>query len=67
MAYLMHVAPVCREDYQFTNWQRRLAKDQNHNIVHVTVHEAKCRGLVLLPAKQALFYRELARDIANRM
>ena len=49
---------VCGELYQLTNWQRRLARDKEGRVRKTTVHEAKCMGLTLMPAKESLAHRE---------
>ena len=48
---------VCGELYQLTNWQRRLARDKDGRVHETTVHEAKCKGLTLMPAKESLAHR----------
>ena len=48
---------VCGRDFQYTNWQIRLARDEGGRVHKTTVHEAKCKGLTLMGARESLAHR----------
>ena len=48
---------VCGQGFQYTNWQIRLARDGGGRVHKTTVHEAKCKGLTLMSAKESRAWR----------
>ena len=52
----------CGRDFQYTNWQIRLARAEDRRVVKTTVHEAKCKGLTLMGARESRVYRWANRE-----
>ena len=48
---------VCGQDFQYTNWQIRLARAEDERVHKTTVHEAKCKGLTLMGARESRAWR----------
>ena len=48
---------VCGQDFQYTNWQIRLARAEDRRVHKTTVHEAKCKGLTLMGARESRPWR----------